>query len=309
MNFQLRPEPAAQTSQFDALSEADRARAVALCNDIADFGHEFDAAFTAKNLRAAQICTRRVLTHLTNFNAVVRGTDCEFPAAMFDDMAKLDQALNEGNWDKARQLVQSNTARYNDEAYFRQFRRIASRIGQWARQQKQAAPEPPQNTEAQEPMPVPGQPLSKAGAPTASWTSAVPATVKAPPGQHRVQLKPGVELEITAVARTQAGKTTWWKPDGRPMDNPPDTVIDASDPFSTGGRTNDFFALVFKLSRPADVMVIFGSMSLTRSRTSPATLTCGTHKAGCNTAVCRCWCMMIRSGSRRKELSVVSALP
>jgi hypothetical protein len=82
----------------------------------------------------------------------------------------------------------------------------------------------------------------------------VPATVKAPPGQYRVQVKPGVELEVAAVARTQAGKTTWWKPDGSPLDNLPDTVIDASDPFSTGGRTNDFFALVFKLSRPPGVM-------------------------------------------------------
>jgi len=103
-------------------------------------------------------------------------------------------------------------------------------------------------------MPVPGLPLSKPDAASASWTSAVPATVKAPPGQYRVQLKPGVELEIAAVARTQAGKTTWWKPDGSPLDNLPDTVIDASDPFSTGGRTNDFFALVFKLSRPPGVM-------------------------------------------------------
>jgi hypothetical protein len=391
---------------------------VALCNDIADFGHEFDAAFTAKNLRAARICTRRVLTLLTNFNAVLRGTDCEFPAAMFDDMAKLDQALDEGNWDRARQLVQSNAARYNDEAYAHQLRRITSQIEQWAGQQKQAAPVPvpapvmagpapgvtpeqafrqryglqttgPAAAPEQEFMqryglqttapdsarygvgttrlravpgpqaPVPAgkegptspapassddpgrvvrveeklrreieKRLSEAGwglnglsvsvspdlrkaecrfetgrrdgsvsilidgairitpqerdlwlvegsqefqflrfsvdtsaegmadakSPSATWTSAVPALVKAPPGQYSVQLKPGVELEVAAIARTQAGKTTWWKPDGSPMDNPPDTVIDASDPFFTKGRTNDFFALVFKLSRSSDII-------------------------------------------------------
>jgi hypothetical protein len=44
-------------------------------------GHEFDAAFTAKDLPAAKTGVRRFLTLLTNFNTVVRGTDCEFPAA------------------------------------------------------------------------------------------------------------------------------------------------------------------------------------------------------------------------------------
>jgi hypothetical protein len=106
---------------------------VALFNDIEDFGHEFDAAFTSTNLAAAQTGTRRLLTLLTNFNAAVKGTDCEFPPGIFDDIAKVRQALDEGDWHKVKQA-----ARYND-AYGREFKRIADRMVGLARQQKQAA--------------------------------------------------------------------------------------------------------------------------------------------------------------------------
>ena len=122
-----------QTARPEDLSEADRARAVALFNDIEDFGHEFDAAFTAKNLPAAQTGTRRLLTLLTNFNAAVKGTDCEFPPGIFDDIAKLRQALDEGDWDKIQQA-----ARHNED-YARAFKRIGSRMVELARQQKQGA--------------------------------------------------------------------------------------------------------------------------------------------------------------------------
>jgi hypothetical protein len=120
--------PAGDASPLSALSEADRARAVALFNDIEDFGHEFSAAFTARNLAAAQTGTRRLLTLLTNFNAVVKGTDCEFPAAIFADIAKVRQALDGGDWERVKQA-----AAFNEE-YNRQFKRIASRMVEVARQ-------------------------------------------------------------------------------------------------------------------------------------------------------------------------------
>jgi len=131
-------QTAGESTRLNALSEADRARAVALFKDIEDFSYEFNAAFDAKNIRAAQACARRVLTLLTNFNTVVRGTGCELPAAISDDMAKVRQALDKGDWKQARRLVESNVARYN-EAYAEQIRRIANRIEEWARSPKQTA--------------------------------------------------------------------------------------------------------------------------------------------------------------------------
>ncbi len=122
-------QPSGNTSRVDALSESEWLRAAALFNEIEDFGHEFDAAFASTNLAAAQTAVRRLLNLLTNFNAVVRGTECEFPAALFDDIAKIRQALNEGDWDKARRLAQHN------EEYARAFRRIGSRMADQARKQ------------------------------------------------------------------------------------------------------------------------------------------------------------------------------
>jgi Bacterial Ig-like domain len=109
-------------SQVDALADSDRLRAVTLFNGIEDFGHEFDAAFAATNLAAAQTGVRRLLTLLTNFNAAVKGTDCEFPPAVFDDVAKVRQALDAGDWEKAWFL-----ARHNEE-YARRFRFIAGKM-------------------------------------------------------------------------------------------------------------------------------------------------------------------------------------
>jgi tRNA A-37 threonylcarbamoyl transferase component Bud32 len=129
-------EASGKTSQLESLSEADRARAVALFNDIEDFGHEFDAAFSARNLAAAQTGTRRLLTLLSNFNAVVRGTGCEFPAALLNDIGKVRQALDEGDWDNVRQA-----ARFNEE-YAREFKRISSRMVELARRQRPSAPGP-----------------------------------------------------------------------------------------------------------------------------------------------------------------------
>jgi len=126
------PQTSDRRSQFGALPEADRARAVALFNDIEDFGHEFDAAFTSKNLPAAETGTRRLLTLLTNFNAAVKGTAYEFPPGIFDDIAKVREALREGDWDKVRQA-----ARHND-VYGREFKRISARMVELARQQQPA---------------------------------------------------------------------------------------------------------------------------------------------------------------------------
>jgi hypothetical protein len=117
-----------RTSQLDSLSVADRARAVALFNDIEDFGHEFEAAFATKSLSAAETGTRRLLNLLSNFNAVVKGTGYEFPAGIFEDIGKVQEALREGDWDKVQKA-----ARHND-AYGREFKRIGARMVELARQ-------------------------------------------------------------------------------------------------------------------------------------------------------------------------------
>ncbi len=107
----------------------DSARAVALFNEIEDFGHEFEAAFTSRNLAAAQMGTTRLLNLFTNFNAAVRGMDLGFPPAILDDVAKVRQALDEGDWEKARRLGQRN------EEYARAFKRISDRMAVLARKQ------------------------------------------------------------------------------------------------------------------------------------------------------------------------------
>jgi len=122
-------------------SAFDAARAVALFNDIEDSSQELGAALSSRNLSAAQTGTRRLLDLLTNFNAVVKGTDLEFPAALFDDMAKVRRALDEGDWEKARQLAQRN------EEYARAFDHIGAEMVQLARQDRNAlgalSPAPP----------------------------------------------------------------------------------------------------------------------------------------------------------------------
>jgi hypothetical protein len=119
----------------------DAVRALALFNDIEDFGHEFDAAFTSRNLAAAQTGTGRLLNLLSNFNEVVRGMDLGFPPAILDDVAKIRSALDEGDWEKARQLGQRN------EEYARAFKRIGAQMVQLARQNPNAldalSPAPP----------------------------------------------------------------------------------------------------------------------------------------------------------------------
>ncbi|HOC00031.1 MAG TPA: serine/threonine-protein kinase [Verrucomicrobiota bacterium] len=131
----LVPAPGITRKTAASLSEADRARAVALFNDIEDFGHEFEAAFASTNLAAAQTGVRRLLTMLANFNAVVRGTDCEFPAALLDDIGKVQRALTQGDWESARRLAR------HDETYAREFRRIGAAMAALARETQASSPE------------------------------------------------------------------------------------------------------------------------------------------------------------------------
>ncbi|HLP77702.1 MAG TPA: hypothetical protein VK327_12380, partial [Candidatus Paceibacterota bacterium] len=121
-------QSAGSLKRLGDLGEADRTRAVALFNDIEDFGHEFSAAFTARNLAAAQTSTRRLQGLLTSFNAVVRGTDCEFPAELFDRVAALKRALDGGNWGEIAQAAAHN------EEFAREFRRIGEQVAGLARQ-------------------------------------------------------------------------------------------------------------------------------------------------------------------------------
>ncbi|MCW5552914.1 MAG: protein kinase [Verrucomicrobiae bacterium] len=137
----------------------DEIRAVALFNHIEDFGHEFDAAFTATNLAAARTGTRRLLELLTNFNAVVQGTDLEFPVGIFNDIAKVRRALDEGDWEKVRRLAQHN------EEYARAFRRIGERMADLAReQQRSVAHSSPVNGSMEIPPPVVVKTVPEAGA-------------------------------------------------------------------------------------------------------------------------------------------------
>jgi predicted Ser/Thr protein kinase len=110
------------------LSEPDRARALELFNDIEDFGHEFEAAFASTNLAAAQTGVRRLLSLVTNFNATVQGTDCQFPPALLKDIGKVREALQEGDWTQARLL-----GRHNEE-YAKEFRRIGEEMANLARE-------------------------------------------------------------------------------------------------------------------------------------------------------------------------------
>ena len=135
LRYRLVPTPDVIRKTAGSLSEADRARAVALFNDIEDFGHEFEAAFASTSLAAAQTGVRRLLTMLTNFNAVVRGTDCEFPAALLDDIGKVQRALTQGDWESARRLAR------HDEAYAREFRRIGAAMAALARETQASSPE------------------------------------------------------------------------------------------------------------------------------------------------------------------------
>ncbi len=127
------PGPSGKTSRLEDLSKAEQARAVELFNDIEDFGHEFEAAFATKSLPAAETGTRRLLNLLSNFNAVVRGTGYEFPPGIFEDIGKVQQALKAGDWEKVQQAARGN------DAYRQAFKRIAGRMVELAREQKQAA--------------------------------------------------------------------------------------------------------------------------------------------------------------------------
>ena len=126
-HFQLQPwARAAETNGIPS----DPARAVALFNEIEDFGHEFEAAFASKNLAAAQTGSLRLLTLLTNFNATVRGTGLEFPGGIFKDIEKVRQALDEGDWDKTQKAAAHN------EEYAQAFKRIGARMVELARRRK-----------------------------------------------------------------------------------------------------------------------------------------------------------------------------
>ncbi|HOX57376.1 MAG TPA: serine/threonine-protein kinase [Candidatus Paceibacterota bacterium] len=119
-------------SRLEDLSQADQARAVALFNDIEDFGHEFEAAFASKSVPAAETGTRRLLNLLSNYNAVVKGTGYEFSSGIFKDIGKVQQALKGGDWNKVQEAARGN------DAYRQEFKRIAGRMVELARQQRPA---------------------------------------------------------------------------------------------------------------------------------------------------------------------------
>ena len=104
----------------------DYALALGLFGDLEDLPHELDAAFSSTNLPAAQTGVRRLANLLTNFNAVMRGTDYQFPAAMVEDLVNLRRALDAGDWTRARELAAPS------DRYRTQFRRIAAKMAEVA---------------------------------------------------------------------------------------------------------------------------------------------------------------------------------
>jgi len=110
----------------------DMERAVLLFNDIEDSGHEIDAAVQSRNLAAAQTTARRLHRLLTDFNAAVRGTDLEFPQQLFNDLASVRQALDDGDWEKALQ-----GAKEKNEETSQAFKRIAARMVEAAKRSPQ----------------------------------------------------------------------------------------------------------------------------------------------------------------------------
>jgi hypothetical protein len=112
----------------------DPERAVVLFNEIEDLGHEFDAAFASTNLAAAQTGTRRLIRLLTEFNVAVRGTDLEFPENLIGDVDKVRQALDEGDWERAKKASAHN------EEYARVFKRISTRMVEIARERETRKP-------------------------------------------------------------------------------------------------------------------------------------------------------------------------
>jgi hypothetical protein len=122
---------------LEQLSAAAQRQAIAIFNDIEDFGHEFDAAFTAKNIVAAQTGTRRLLNLLSNFNLVVKGTDCEFPAELFVAVGKVKTELEAGDMEAARRASQHNPA------FAAEFKRIGEQVVALAKSQAgRGAPAP-----------------------------------------------------------------------------------------------------------------------------------------------------------------------
>jgi tRNA A-37 threonylcarbamoyl transferase component Bud32 len=116
MNFRLQPETNAIPQVLpnsvpgpgvsgNSGTNPDWARALVLFNDIEDIGHEFDAAYTARNRAAAQTCTRRLATLLTNFNAAVRGTGYEFPLETLLGVQKIRTALDEQSWSEVERAA------------------------------------------------------------------------------------------------------------------------------------------------------------------------------------------------------------
>ena len=129
MRYKMAKTDKVGSSTTAAPTIPDPARAVVLFNEIEDFGHEFDAAFASTNLVAAQTGTRRLIRLLTEFNVAVRGTDLEFSEKLIGDVDKVRQALDGGDWAKAKEA-----SAYNDE-YARQFKRISARMVEVAREQ------------------------------------------------------------------------------------------------------------------------------------------------------------------------------
>jgi hypothetical protein len=112
----------AEVTPLEQLSAAAQAQAISIFNDIEDFGHEFDAAFTARNIVAAQTGTRRLLNLLSNFNSVVKGTDCEFPPELIVAVGKVKAELDAGDLEAARHASQ------HSPAFAAEFKRIGQRV-------------------------------------------------------------------------------------------------------------------------------------------------------------------------------------
>lgn len=127
---------------IDDISEEELNKATATFDFIEKFGGAFDAAFSTRDLHAAIDATRRLKRNLSDFNASVRGTECEFSPDLFTSLTELEQSLNGGDWDEIRKASAHN------EKFSRDFRRIAAVMAKFSRKPSKSSAELSPETEA-----------------------------------------------------------------------------------------------------------------------------------------------------------------